>query len=105
MADYPIIFSAPMILALLAGEKTMTRRLAWRSETDIKKMAFICDGERPDPLAKLAKNTSVQMAGAYWLRPSSWQRVQPDDRLWVREAMAARISDEPESPAKARHYT
>lgn len=45
MKDIPIIFSAPMIQALLAGRKTQTRRLA------------------SSPLAK----------------------VQPGDRLWVRE--------------------
>ena len=47
MTDRPIIFSAPMVRALLDGRKTQTRRLA---------SAF------------------------------AWQRVQPGDRLWVREA-------------------
>lgn len=42
----PVPFSAPMVLAILAGRKTQTRRL-WRGQ---------------------------------------WAKVQPGDRLWVREA-------------------
>lgn len=57
MSDHPIIFSAPMVRALIEGRKTMTRRLAWRG-----------------PVTQFY--------------PSSWQKVKPGDRLWVRECWA-----------------
>lgn len=64
MSDRPIIFSAPMVLVLLDGRKTMTRRLA--------------GAYRP------------VYPGAEELvrKPSPWQKVQPGDRLWVRESFA-----------------
>lgn len=64
--DRPIIFSAPMVRALLAGTKTQTRRLAvqWRKTA-------------PD-------NTSYDKYSI----DSPWCRVQVGDRLWVRESFA-----------------
>lgn len=61
MKDHPIMFSAPMVLALLAGRKTITRRLAWRDCCD-------CEAESSAHFHK-----------------SIWQNVQRGDRLWVRE--------------------
>jgi hypothetical protein len=69
MTDVPIIFSAPMVLALLAGRKTMTRRLAWTARKN-----------------SLRHHPGGAVSNDPWAR-SPWQGVKPGDRLWVRESI------------------
>lgn len=70
MTPRPIIFSAPMVRALIDGRKTMTRRLAWK----------VAD-RQPDIIA----GGSHARMSAIVRRSSPWQRVRPGDRLWTRE--------------------
>lgn len=78
MAERQIIFSAPMVLALLAGRKTQTRRLLKPPRGHEN---YLC---RPDVLADKSEiwwqNPEYDRVGA-----SDSLRYQTGDRLWVRE--------------------
>lgn len=86
--DIPIIFSAPMVRALLDGHKTMTRRLLY-TERKLRKpgiipaaatmMSVIRNG------AQVALWPPVGSTPEHYFTLSGWEKVEPGDRLYVRE--------------------
>lgn len=88
MKERPIIFSAPMVRAILAGAKTQTRRLVRPQPEDrcplVREWGYAFRNYAPHEAAL----GNVKMADG------SWGRVQchyglPGDRLWVRETWGA----------------
>lgn len=81
MTDRPVIFSAPMVRALLTGRKTQTRRLAVTTRDVIVTADEMASLEKRGWQAIDGANDSTTIA-----RPSPWQKVIIGDRLWVRES-------------------
>ncbi|HDQ4745546.1 TPA: hypothetical protein ACXJOU_000673 [Pseudomonas aeruginosa] len=73
--ERPILFSGPMVRAILEGRKTVTRRVV-KPQPD-----FL--GSMVDP------NTPFKTLDAGLHARITCPHGQPDDRLWVREAWAA----------------
>ncbi len=92
MADRPIIFSAPMVRALLDGRKTQTRRV-------LKPQPFMRDGYDSifvgSPFGPLAYAGMLESGTGCVCSP----RYAPGDRLWVREAWSAGRGLDDLSPA------
>jgi hypothetical protein len=78
MTDRPIIFSAPMVRALLDGRKTQTRRVL-KPQPDTTS----------DPSGQ-GQWGSVNRYG-YWRPVAEICPVQPDDRLWVKETIRPQL--------------
>lgn len=79
MTDRPILFSTPMIRALLTGRKTQTRRLFKPQPEEGKDGMCTCNGH--------LGNTNYLMRD---IAPKHWVRIKVGDRLWVRENAAVR---------------
>lgn len=95
MTERPIIFSAPMVRAILEGRKTQTRRvLAWKPREDGLNLAFTglmpgcysCDNPASGYVLR------SRGAGSCW-NDRTWPAHCPygaaGDRLWVRETWQA----------------
>jgi hypothetical protein len=99
MTDIPIIYSAPMVLALLrevaapGTGKTMTRRNAWSQ--GYVRTGLPEDGPRNGKLIRCAESYPYAQAR---LLPTPWQRVKPGDRLWVRETWRVSRSHDATKP-------
>ena len=78
MKERPILFSAPMIRALLAGTKTQTRRIV---------------AERCGPVFVPDANLAAWNNGARLLSGEPGPYGVPGDRLWVRETFAVSEAD------------
>jgi hypothetical protein len=87
MREIPILFSTPMVQAILDGRKTMTRRVIKRGNVlptgewlgEIREGGQWCTNPKPDVLWTGFK--SQYGAEAYYMCPYG----QPGDRLWVKE--------------------
>jgi hypothetical protein len=90
MTDRPIIFSTPMVVALLAGRKTQTRRILGTTGPGRGRFNIF--------------NAETAWADSYVMDPGNaeWREkctpYAPGDRLWVREAWGLGLSDHGDCP-------
>ena len=85
MKSHPILFSTPMVQAILAGRKTQTRRIVKPQPYQMEDGWWKFDGRRP----KAKKATGMCMST---VAPGEWPLFEYDcpygqvgDQLWVRE--------------------
>lgn len=88
MKERPLIFSGPMVQAMLDGKKTQTRRIIKPQPHDdpSSSMPWVDDGPTPSGVGRCGHS----------LTTSECPYGQPGDRLWVRETWA-------ENPGKMHH--
>lgn len=78
MKETPIIFTGPMVKAIMDGKKSQTRRVAWKYDNPgwYAPKEQIPDGMLAEP---------AHSGGRFCYRPSHWQKTKPGDVLWLKE--------------------
>jgi hypothetical protein len=89
VTDKPILFSAPMIRALLAGTKTQTRRKLPAAHPKCPQHNILRLDVLSDPQEVWYWDGKHDRVGASYRLP-----IAPGDRLWVRETVARQETDQ-----------
>lgn len=90
MKERPILFSAPMVLALLDGNKTQTRRVVKPQPEWTEPATIWQQGDGHSGPGWYAHNEDYPDEGALFYR---CPYGQPGDRLWVRETWCHQWND------------
>ena len=89
MKEHPILFSPPMVRAILEGRKTQTRRIIKpqpiRVYDNVPYQPHFFDVEGETNIIRTDKTPD----GKQVIRPIKCPFGQPGDRLWVRETVQA----------------
>lgn len=108
MKERPILFSAPMVRALLDGSKTQTRRVMKYQPDDHHWKIFPEYELKRSQMVTIGGNVAVRFSHHIPHNPAAdmeprWNVCpygEPSDRLWVREAHAFSVCD-----PEGRHWT
>lgn len=111
MLERPILFSAPMVRAILDGQKTQTRRVVKPQPPKFVRHSVAPQELRGEPKKHTAPYFDAYNGGPHWCwwdeydrQGAGWIKCpygKPGDRLWVRETVACGAC----APGKPSHWS